>query len=413
MDGEGVQKYGQSLYWSNQRYDVIRISLIIDLIPNECVEMVRHYLDFIRMAHYESHTDATLNLMEEYLQKFWDKLVGLDSAFVTANVVEIGWYCPKMHYLRHYTQYIREQGCLPYCSTDRTEPYHIPIKDSYRASNRGREHATFIVRDEARDYGWARWEEGLFRRLTCPSDSPLETTMVKKTVTGSKASRWDGFLNIVTVERDNQKLVGLEHAMRHFLRWVRGGRKGIRKRPLVEANNVEVLYIHGISSITVTFPTVHDPRIPLKETLHSTPIWHYNQDRHWNKPRYDTAMIRYSNETDDGGTMTNRRIARIFLFFQYHDKSTMPQVLYNLAFGQMFSHSSQPDKHCGMYKLKKTENFEVFEIDTIERGVHLIPIYGKAMDTKMASPKTDPALDRYDDFYLNNQIDLHAFNTIF
>ena len=61
--------------------------------------MVKHYLDFLKMAHYESHTDSTLNLMEEYLQKFWDKLIGLDSPFVIADVVEIGWYCSKIHYL--------------------------------------------------------------------------------------------------------------------------------------------------------------------------------------------------------------------------------------------------------------------------------------------------------------------------
>jgi len=375
--------------------------------------MIKHYLDFLKMAHYESHTDSTLNLMEEYLQKFWDKLIGLDSPFVTASVVEIGWYCPKLHYLRHYTQYIREQGCLPHCSTDRTEPYHIPIKDSYRASNRGREHAMFIVRDEIRDYGWARWEEDLFRRRTSPSDTPPERAIVRKTVTVSKAGRWNGVLDAVSVERDNQELVGLGRNTRHFLRWVRGGRKGVRKRPLTEANIVEALYIHGISSITVNFPTVHDPRIPLKEILHSVPVWHYNQDRHWVKPRYDTAMIRYSNDTDDFGTMANRRIGRILLFFQYHDQSTTPQVLYNLAFGQMFSRPNQPDKHCGMYKLKKTENYEVFEIDTIEGGVHLIPVYGNAMDTKMASSETDPALDRYDYFYLNNHVNINAFNNIF
>src|SRR6266516_6745671 len=49
-------------------------------------------------------------------------------------------------------------GVLPYCSTDRTEAWHKPLKASYRASNKRPQAPEFILRDEARSIAWSVWE---------------------------------------------------------------------------------------------------------------------------------------------------------------------------------------------------------------------------------------------------------------
>ena len=73
------------------------------------------------------------------------------------------------------------------------------------------------------------------------------------------------------------------------------------------------------------------------------------------------------------------------------------------------------DKVFGMFRVKKItgrEGFEVVEIDTIEKGAHLI-LCVKGLDTQMADGRSTPALDAYNEFWFNNQINEHMYNTIY
>ena len=40
---------------------------------------------------------------------------------------------------------------LPFCSTDRTETWHKPLKAAFRASGKGPQAEQFILRDEERN----------------------------------------------------------------------------------------------------------------------------------------------------------------------------------------------------------------------------------------------------------------------
>ena len=107
--------------------------------------------------------------------------------------------------------------------------------------------------------------------------------------------------------------------------------------------------------------------------------------------------------------MGNRRVARLLLLFS--TLSPAAEKL-NLAYVQLFRVVSHPDGSTGMYKIRKEDKYEVVEIDTIERGVHLIPCF-VGYETKMANRFSRPALDVYKDYWINNQIDLHMYNTIY
>ena len=159
----------------------------------------------------------------------------------------------------------------------------------------------------------------------------------------------------------------------------------------------------------VRYPTVHDPKEYIRETVRSTGKWYYGQYTDWAKSRFDTVLLRYGGD-DEGGTMSNRHIARVLLIFSA--RSYWSDELFKLAFVQMFSMSPQADRWSGMFKVKKQDVFEVVEIDIIERGVHLIPCF-TGLDLKMANQRSDPAVDVYTDFWLNNQIDMHMYNTIY
>ena len=73
----------------------------------------------------------------------------------------------------------------------------------------------------------------------------------------------------------------------------------------------------------------------------------------------------------------------------------------------------EPTDHwTGMFKVKTLEKYEVVEVDSIERGVHLIPCF-VGHETEMASANTVSALDNYDEFWINNYSDSHTCTTRF
>ena len=162
----------------------------------------------------------------------------------------------------------------------------------------------------------------------------------------------------------------------------------------------------GFTRLAMQYPAVHDPSELVKEHVYARPDYAYGKDQTWRKPRYDTVLLRY-DENEGVNTMSNRRVARVHLLF----KTELGRDELSLAYIQLFQ-TVTFDPYCGMYKVKKLERYEVIEVDTIERGVHLIPSYS-GLDTAMATGNSPPALDTYTQFFINNHIDLHMYNTVY
>ena len=69
-----------------------------------------------------------------------------------------------------------------------------------------------------------------------------------------------------------------------------------------------------------------------------------------------------------------------------------------------------------MFATKKTDEYEVIELATIERGVHLIPLFGGMMENPpraRAEAGKLFGLDAFDAFVINNHIDIELYNTIY
>ena len=72
-----------------------------------------------------------------------------------------------------------------------------------------------------------------------------------------------------------------------------------------------------------------------------------------------------------------------------------------------------------MYLVTKSNKYEVIELSTIERGVHLIPDYGPIgtitpwIEMQKRGTKLPCRLDAFNKFVINNYLDLDMYNTIF
>ena len=134
----------------------------------------------------------------------------------------------------------------------------------------------------------------------------------------------------------------------------------------------------------------------------------------WTEARHDTVLINYDRLEDSNGTMTGRRVARLWCLFTV-DVLDSP----SLAFVQWFQCKEDPDGVTGMFQVNKTDKYEVIELSTIERGVHLIPVFGPIGTTTPWRESTEEGtkvlrgLDAYDKFVINNYRDLDVFNLIY
>ena len=122
--------------WTGKEYkNMLRIFLCIirDIVPDDVVKFTRAFMDIHRMSHYESYTSnegretaipGTVELLEQAIDDFRQCLIQPDNFLIKSEILQLGWYTPKMHYAHHYAECIRQKGTLPQCSTDRSEALH-------------------------------------------------------------------------------------------------------------------------------------------------------------------------------------------------------------------------------------------------------------------------------------------------
>lgn len=212
-------------------------------------------------------------------------------------------------------------------------------------------------------------------------------------------------LRVVADELGHPELV--QETLR-YLRWHSLGRlQPVRRGGAITEHSSRV-ELQGYLGIKLTYPTVYDANVAIEECVRCDPSWVYYQDKDWIKSREDTVLLRYTNEESEENVMGNKKVAQLHLLFSH---TTRTDECHDLALVQLFAMSATVDENCGMYKVKKTTTYEVIEIATIEQGVHLIPVYNN--QTEMATTNSQPTLDIYSEFWLNNQVNLHKFNSIY
>jgi Plavaka transposase len=464
----------------------VYVGVVHGLVPEDASRLVKTYLDIHRLSSYISHTKDTLEMLDMAIAEFWKILMNPHGSFIKFGIMKPGWHAPKLHYLRHYSQWVRQHGALPYCSTDRTETWHKPLKASYRASNKGAQAIEFILRDESRSLAWAIWEQRLRNELILhvedekDEDDNMDKGMERDHLSeqnsdtvdaengaenkdddmGARSARveeqslavWRGVTERLMImeqtkmrdngghaasfTRDGRRWIGvreagsiasefpelekLPSALWRFKEWVRLGRK-TKVGPWRPTHGaMPEVGLTGYISVKLQYPAVHDRREQIYEAVRSQDRWAYGQNQEWIKSRFDTILLCYDKAVDDMPTMHHRRVARVLCFFSVDDDSmdnplddTRGTKVHQLAFVQMYETVGKvANPVTGMYRVRKMQHFEVVEIDTIERGVHLIPYY-KNTQTRMANESSQPALDEYEEFWVNNQIDIHMYNSIY
>ena len=125
----------------------ILLGLVIDApLPDglsnvRLLRAIRALLDFIYLAQYPVHTNESLGLLKDSLEQFHDN----KQIFVDLEIRD-AFNIPKLHFARHYVDYIKLYGTLDNFNTEYTERLHIDLaKDAYAATNHKDEFAQMTV----------------------------------------------------------------------------------------------------------------------------------------------------------------------------------------------------------------------------------------------------------------------------
>ena len=139
-----------------------------------------------------------------------------------------------------------------------------------------------------------------------------------------------------------------------------------------------------------------------REFIRSTPSFHRHR-------RHDTVFV-VLDESKKG--MEGMEIGRVLLFFSFHYR----RQIFSCALINWFVHEDEPDRDTGMWTVQMERDrhgqptVEVIDIDSIARGVHLLPVYGSSRVPDDFDHHD--ALDSYNSFFVNHYIDHHTHEFI-
>jgi hypothetical protein len=200
------------------------------------------------------------------------------------------------------------------------------------------------------------------------------------------------------------------------LNWIKGNRQpGPRAVGGITLHGVKKVLVSAVfKSIECVYPRITSPNRLVKEILRCTDSFRLAGNSAWTEPRHDTVLVNYDRRNDAEGTMTGRRVAWLWCLFTVNLLSSP-----SLALVQWFDCKRTPEQVTNMFIITKTNKYEVIELSTIERGVHLIPNFGAIGSTnpwKELAKGDNPiprGLDEYDRFVINNHLDLEIYNMIY
>ena len=121
--------------WTGQEYkelEKVFLGVIAGAVDKAVVSAVRAALDFIYYAHFECHTDSSL----DKLQAAWVDFHERKSIFIEHGVRK-HFNIPKIHSMQHYFDAIKSHGTADNFNTELPERLHIDIaKDTFDHTNK-------------------------------------------------------------------------------------------------------------------------------------------------------------------------------------------------------------------------------------------------------------------------------------
>ena len=386
------------------------------------VRATKALLDFLYVAQALQHSDPTLSYLETKLHHFHDnKQVFLDLQATTHFIY------PKLHWLQHYPESVRQFGATDNTNTQATERLHIEYcSKSYAATNRKN-----VLQQMTK---WVERGEKMFQ---------LAVDMDGRKSSDTRDFRWDPLVFIDGLVQTTTK---------------HPSSRALLMAEITEQYNA-TLFEHALQQLQVklTMPALRgrafhnyviNAQLPhlLFYPYHKIKFIHPREGKNAfdsivAKPaatvrgqvipaRFDTAIVK----TDSGGQLGKAicflvwsddsriigfRIARIKCMFEFArnthtrfapgaDQASQLRLRRKMAYVEWYTKllPASKDADSGLYTLQRAEDrysrqqeVEIVDLADVFLSAHLVPVFGSTVPDDWTS---DTVLDKAPSFLLNS-----------
>ena len=145
---KGISLVSQWTGNEHKNMEKVFLGVIANTADQKVVQATCAVLDFIHYAHFETHTNHSLQRLEDA----WNRFHRNKDEFIKLGV-RSHFNIPKIHAMQHYIHMIRSHGTADGFNTEASERLHIDFaKHAYAASNRKdyiKQMKTWLARREA------------------------------------------------------------------------------------------------------------------------------------------------------------------------------------------------------------------------------------------------------------------------
>jgi hypothetical protein len=375
----------------HEQKDMMRVYLgaVTGLVDDEVLRAVRYLVQFIMVAEYKCHSDATLDYMDKCLRGFYER------KHLLVPEKEL-WKIPKLHAITHYVSEIKAKGATDGYTSNHTERAHkLECKTPYKQTNKRDYEGQIIKHVDRRGklIHKARYLENLAIQgggVEVPGQQHIGSRLGTAAVVGSTLPDAQKRLHCAFPSL-NQKISSHFHILEHH-----------RAHPQDACPPFDGIIKQYTSLHCVYYPT-HDESGNsgvLSDLVSCIP------------GKHPFVLVLTDQGAIDLHGMDGKRVAKIRLLFTVkRDTETIP-----LALVDWFSVcGSTPEPLNGMYKIKHKllsngrQDSGIISITAIVRGVHLIPQF------IIPTVKRDlgDVIDETHYFFINNYIDDHMYHSMY
>ncbi|KAG1893739.1 uncharacterized protein F5891DRAFT_962498 [Suillus fuscotomentosus] len=368
--------------------------------PAGVICATRSLLDFLEIAQYQSHTEATLGYLASALDEFHankDVFINLGAR----NSEDFNF--AKLHSLEHYANSIRRFGTTDNYNTEATERLHIDYaKDAYRATNK-KEFLQQMTRWLERHESMAAFDLVLqWRRGEIPKP---RTRWRRPLSPGVYLAKNPSACAVPFHVLENQ--FGATHFKDALGEFIVNQLQSTSQH--LEAVDVWYRIKFAVPNLQV------DTEFATLCTAHAEPKRLKTGGIGELGARFDTVLI---NELGCESEDTGIDVARLKVIFripdEYVTKMSLPRQIGHLAYVEWFSRSRNKDSNSGMYPISRSYrngvlDASVIEVDSMFRTCQLAPRFGRRANRAWTS---NNVLDRCEHFLINNFIDHHTYQSI-
>ncbi|GBE78714.1 hypothetical protein SCP_0116050 [Sparassis crispa] len=381
-------------------------------------------IDFIYYASLQSHTTQTLAALQEALDGFHaHKDIFIELGARNQDHFNI----PKIHAMKHYVAMIKLFGSADEFNTESPECLHIDYaKDAYRASNRKDylyQMVIWLRQQEAVDrfalyLNWCK--NGGYHGQVAPVVSlapedgkdpeAIEATQMSRDVSTSlqvqyKIAKHHPHALRGVIASD----IILYHHASHFVDCL-----GIYLRDHGSSFKPHLFDSFNLyARLSVTLPQIPAANPShCKNVVRASPPVPAQGRRTAQHARLDFALVRTGefNPVTAGTPLEGLRVAHIRVLFALPEHYPV-LAQHPLAYIEWFTPLRRMDPDSELFVVSPSTRMhqpygEIISIDRIVRNCHLVPNFGREMDSRWT---TQNVTELCTSFYLNPYIDTHMF----